>query len=102
MLRSILGAAIAAIVVTTAARATGLTEGDFEYLGTQNIERASPLIRDLSPKENATLHALINDVRTKDSPASRAALGAALDVHREHQLWEKTNPGKLWDAPAHR
>jgi hypothetical protein len=88
------------IFLTTSALAIGLTEDDFEYLSTLGIERASPLIQALSPRENARLHAIINDVRTKDDPIARImALETALNEYREHQRWERMNPGQLWDVP---
>jgi|EndMetStandDraft_8_1072994.scaffolds.fasta_scaffold257391_3 hypothetical protein len=100
MLRFFLATAIAAVSLTTSALAIGLTEDDFEYLSTHGIERASPLIQALSPKENARLHAIINDVRTKDDPSARImALETALNEFREHQRWEIMNPGRLWDEP---
>jgi hypothetical protein len=100
MLRLILGAVFSAIFVTTSALAIDLTDGDFDYLNTQGIERASPVIRGLSPKESWGLHSLINDVRTKDDPAARSkAVGSILNEHREHQEWERMHPGELWDEP---
>jgi hypothetical protein len=100
MLRSIIGAAFAAVFLSTSALAIGLTAEDLEYLSGQGVEKSSPLIQGLSPKEIAVLHALINDVRTKDDPVARAAaLDIVLNVHREHQRWEKSNPGELWDIP---
>lgn len=99
MLRFFLGTAIAAVFLTTSALAIGLTEDDFEYLSTLGIERASPLIQALSPKETQRLHAIINDVHTKDDPIARiTALETALDEYRD-QRWEKMNPGQLWDVP---
>jgi hypothetical protein len=100
MLRFVLRTAIAAVVLTTSALAIGLTEDDFEYLRTHGIERASPLIQGLSPKETARVHAIINDVRTKDDPIARImALETALNEYREHQRWEEMNPGQLWGVP---
>jgi hypothetical protein len=88
------------IFLTTSALAIGLTEDDFEYLSTLGIERASPLIQALSPKETARLHAIINDVRTKDDPIARImALETALNEYREHQRCERMTPGQLWDVP---
>ena len=41
-----------------------------------------------------------NDVHTKDDPIARiTALETALNEYREHQRWEKMNPGQLWDVP---
>jgi hypothetical protein len=100
MLRFFLGTAIAALFLTTSALAFGLTEGDFEYLSAHGIERASPLIQALSPKENQRLHAIINDVLTNDDPIARiTVLETTLNEYREHQRWEKMNPGQLWDVP---
>jgi hypothetical protein len=80
--------------------AVGLSDADYEYLAAHELERSSPLLRDLSPKEQATLHGIIGDARTADNPAVRAKnVNDALALHREHQLWERMHPGELWDYP---
>jgi hypothetical protein len=74
---------------TTTSFAVGLSESDYAYLATQNIERTSAILRDLSPKEQAALHGLIADSRTMDDPAARAkSVIDALAIHEEHQLWD--------------
>ena len=85
---------------TTMSFAVGLSEADYEYLAAHEFERTSPLLRDLSPKEQATLHGIIGDARTADNPTARAKnVNDALAVHKEHQLWERMHPGELWDSP---
>lgn len=80
--------------------AVGLSEADFIYLMTQNIERNGPPIRDLSPKEQSRLHSLINDSRTANDPVAQARyVNEALAEFLRHQLWEKEHPGQLWDVP---
>ncbi len=87
-------------LTATAALAVGLTQADYDYLETQKIERHSSLLRDLSPKEQARLHALINDERTKDDAIAQAQnVNEALTGFSQNQLWEQQNPGQLWDAP---
>ncbi len=82
--------------------AVGLSESDFAYLTTQNIERTGPPIHDLSPREQARLHSLINDTRTANDPVAQARyVNEALAEFLDHQLWEKAHPGQLWDAPKH-
>jgi hypothetical protein len=84
---------------TVSAFAVGLSQTDFAYLTTQNIERNSPPIHDLSPKELARLHSLINDPRTANDPVAQAKyVNEALAEFLDHQLWEKGHPGQLWDA----
>ena len=85
---------------TVPAFAVGLSESDFVYLTTQNIERDAPPIHDLSPREQARLHSIINDPSTANNPVAQAKfVNEALAEFLDHQLWEKSHPGKLWDAP---
>ena len=48
--------------LTISASAFGLSDEDYEYLITQQIERSDAL--DLSPKERQRVHDLINDPET--------------------------------------
>ena len=67
-----------------------------------NTELARPWrpMLDLSPKERARVHTLINDPRTANDPTARDRnVKGALALFLEHQLWEKAHPGELWDAP---
>jgi hypothetical protein len=85
---------------TAVSFAVGLSEADYEYLAAHEFKPNSPLLRDLSPKEQATLHAIIADSRTTVDPTARAKnVTDALAVYREHQLWEREHPGELWDIP---
>jgi hypothetical protein len=87
-------------LTATAAFAVGLTEADYNYLESQEIERSSILIRGLSPREQARLHALINDEQTKNNPLAQAEnVNEALRGFSRNQLWEQQNPGQLWDTP---
>jgi hypothetical protein len=82
-----------------AAFAFGLSETDYNYLETQKVERTSVLLHNLSPKEQAWLHALINDEKTKSDPIAHAQnVNDALAQFSANQLWERQNPGQLWDA----
>jgi hypothetical protein len=64
--------------------------------GPHNIERTGALLRNLSPREQARLHAIINFVPT--TPASRAKnVAEVLELFMEHQDWELSHPGELWD-----
>jgi hypothetical protein len=81
-------------VVATSAFAVGLTDADHAYLVTQNVERSSPVVNGLSPKEQARLHGLINDSRTESDPTARAKIvHEALVEFESHQHWEAMNPG---------
>jgi hypothetical protein len=95
-----IGVAGGFLVVAGPAIAVGLSESDFAYLTTQNIERTGAPIHDLSPREQARLHALINDSRTANDPVAQARyVNQALAEFLDHQLWEQAHPGQLWDAP---
>ena len=95
-----IGVAGGLLALSAPAFAVGLSESDFAYLTTQNIERTGPPIHDLSPKEQARLHSLINDSRTVNDPVAQAKyVNEALAEFLDHQLWEKAHPGQLWDAP---
>jgi hypothetical protein len=86
--------------VTVSAFAWGLSDEDYDYLKTQQIERSDTPILDLSPKERQRLHNLINDPGTAGDPTVRNKnVNDALAIILEHQLWEKAHPGELWDAP---
>jgi hypothetical protein len=85
---------------TVSAFAVGLSETDFVYLTTQNIERNGPPIHDLSPREQARLHSVINDPRTAGDPIAQAKyVNEALAEFLSHQAWEQAHPGQLWDVP---
>ena|ERR1022692_1914840 len=93
------GIAVWLFVGTASALAFGLSDSDYQYLATQNVERTSSLIIQLSPKEQARLHSLINDPRTAKDPDSRDKnVHEVLAEYLGHQLWEKSHPGLLWDA----
>jgi hypothetical protein len=57
----------------------------------RNVERASFLLRDLSPRQQARLHATINDATALNEPAVRAPeIAKSLDEVRAHQAREQT------------
>jgi hypothetical protein len=94
-----LGAAIF-LAAPWPANAFGLTAEDFAFLTSHELDRNSPLIVNLSPKEQSRLHALITDLATAKNPVARARdVSEALAAFRKNQLWEQDNPGRLWDAP---
>ena len=94
----IVEAAIALIVLCAPVLAFGLTDADYDYLATQNVPKSSAVLRALSPKEQATLHAII--AYSEHDPAARAKnVADALELYREHQRWEQEHPGQLWDQP---
>lgn len=88
---------LALLAAATPAGAFGLTDVDQEYLSAQGVERTSSVLRGLSPREQARLHAVINDAATAGDPLARAsAVTKALEEFRERQAWEETHPGELW------
>jgi hypothetical protein len=95
----LIGAAAATFLGATSASAFFLTEGDYAYLATQNFVRSESIFQNLGPREEARLHALINDLQTENAPAVRAKI--VTDTLREfmdHRLWEKAHPGQIWDS----
>ena len=96
---SALAVAGGALLLATASFAVGLSDADLEYLATHELMRESPVLRGLSPKEQARLHAVINDDRTTADPIGKARnVAQLLEEFARNQLWERLNPGKLWDA----
>jgi hypothetical protein len=76
-----------------------LSSPDYDYLATQGVPRDSLVLQKMSPKELRRLHQLITDEKTQNNPQSRAeAVRAALNDFEANQVWEKANPGQLWDA----
>ena len=86
---------------TVSALAFGLSDDDYVYLATtQHVERYDEPILDISPKERSRLHDLIDDPQTANDPVARDKnVKDALAEFLGHQLWEKSHPGQLWDAP---
>lgn len=78
-----------------------LTDSDFVYLATLNFEKPT-MLHNLGPKEEATLHAEINDRTTEKSPSDRARIVTdTLGQFLSHRLWEQMHPGQFWeDRPA--
>jgi len=74
-----------------------LTDTDYAYLATQNIERTNSIFQNLSPNEEATLHDLINDRQTESEPSARAKIVTdTLIGFVGRRRWEQMHPGKLW------
>jgi hypothetical protein len=97
---SIHAGVVASFFIITPAFAVGLTEADFVYLTTQNVQSDGEVIRGLSPKEQSRLHVLINDLTTANDPIARAKdVSNALAEFKTHQQWEVEHPGQLWDEP---
>ena len=95
---AISAAMVGFFALTVYASAFGLSDEDYEYLITQQIERSDAL--DLSPKERQRVHDLINDPETAgDQTVRNKNVKDALAIFLEHQLWEKAHLGELWDRP---
>ena len=99
---SVLLTATCALLLSAApALAFGLTESDYAYLATQNFPRDDSVLKGLSPKEQARLHAIITDATTSnDSTMQANKVAEALALYRDHQNWEDSHPGQLWDSPT--
>lgn len=94
---SICAGAIAGYLLVTPAFAVGLTEADFTYLTTLDVQSDGMVIRGLSPKEQSRLHVLINDLTTANDSIARArAVSEALAEFKNHQKWEVEHPGQFW------
>jgi len=77
-----------------------LTDADYDYLATQKIARDDSVLKGLSPKEQARLHAIIIDSTTStDSAAQAKNVAEAMAAYQDHQRWEEAHPGQLWDSP---
>jgi hypothetical protein len=88
------------LLLGTPALAFGLTDSDYDYLATQNFAKDSSVLKDLSPKEQARLHAIIIDATTsRNSQAQAKNVDEAIAAFQDHQNWEATHPGQLWDSP---
>jgi len=97
---SIRAGAVASFFIITPAFAVGLTEADFDYLTTQNVQSDGVVIRGLSPKEQSRMHVLINDLATANDPIARAKdVSNALAEFKNHQEWEVEHPGQFWGEP---
>jgi len=89
------------LLVGTPAFAFGLTDSDYDYLATQHFARDSSVLENLSPMEQARLHAIIIDQTTSGNSAARAKdVSETMATFQDHQHWEETHPGQLWDSPA--
>jgi predicted NAD/FAD-binding protein len=56
------------------------------------------MLHNLGPKEEARLHAEINDRRTEKSPSDRAKIVTdTLAQFLSHRRWEQTHPGQFWE-----
>jgi hypothetical protein len=99
---SVLATAAGSLLLLGApALAFGLTDSDYAYLATQNVPRDGSVLRGLSPKEQARLHAIITDATTSnDSTMQAKRVAEALAIYRDHQNWEDSHPGQLWDSPT--
>ena len=87
------------LAVTYSAGAWDLSDEDYDYLRkTQSLERSDAPVLNLSPKERSRLHHLINDDQT-DAAVRDKNVKDILGLFLQRQLWEKANPGKLWDDP---
>jgi hypothetical protein len=104
MLKYAIRAAIAAaFFIVTPAFAAALTDADFDYLKTQDVQSDGVVMRGLGPKELSRLHVLINDPTTANNPIARAKdVADALAEFKSHQDWEEEHPGELWGVPKRR
>jgi hypothetical protein len=94
-----IGAAAAVFLCVSSASAFFLTDADYAYLATQNFVRSESIFQNLGPREEARLHAVINDLQTENTPAVRAKIVTdTLKEFMNHQRWEEMHPGQIWDS----
>ena len=95
----LLGMAVGLLGISTPALARFyLTDSDFAYLATLNFDKSKSILHDLGPKEEATLHAKINDQKTEKSPSDRAKIVTdTLAEFLSHRRWEQMHPGQFWE-----
>jgi len=87
------------LLVGTSAYAFGLTDSDYDYLATQNFAHDNSVLKNLSPKEQARLHAIIVDATSNhDATAQAKNVAGAIATFAERQHWEDSHPGQLWDT----
>jgi hypothetical protein len=87
------------LAVISSAGAWGLSDEDYDHLRrTPSLERYDAPVLNLSPKERAYLHDLINEPQS-DATVRDKSVKDALGSFLEHQLWEKAHPGELWYVP---
>jgi len=74
-----------------------LSPSDYVYLDAQGVQRDSPVLQQMSPKELRRLHQVINDEKTQSDAQSKAnaVLGALADFEGGQQ-WDKSNPKPIW------
>ena len=75
--RILVGVATVVFVASSSASAFFLTDDDYAYLATQNFVRSESIFQNLGPRKEARLHALINEVQTKNALAIRAKIFTA-------------------------
>jgi hypothetical protein len=95
----LIAAATVAFITGSSASPFFLTDDDYAYLASQNFGRSEAIFQNLGPRQEARLHALINDVWTKNAPAVRAKI--VTDTLKEfisHRRWEEMHPGRFWDS----
>ena len=104
-----LGVAAAILLVFSPVAGSAREEGvllsptDYGYLLSQGVPRDSPVLQNMSPKELRRLHQLIDDEKTQSNPQAKMdAVRNALAGFESNQMWEKANPGQLWDAEKRR
>jgi len=95
----LLAVAAAVLVISIPASARFyLTDSDFAYLATLNFDTSKSIIRSLGPREEAMLHAAINDQKTEKNPSDRAKIVTdTLGQFMSHRRWEQMHPGQFWE-----
>jgi hypothetical protein len=80
-----------------------LSPADYDYLLTLGVQRDSPVLQEIGPKELHRLHQMISDEKIQNDPKAKSdAVRRALAEFEGNQLWERDNPGKLWDVDRDR
>jgi hypothetical protein len=97
-------AALAAVLLLAsgAARADGLTAGDVKYLQTTlGLTPQSPVIAELTPNEQQSLHSAIDDLKTYPAGQARQVRRYLTLVYgRECKRWAEAHPGQTCSPAA--
>lgn len=89
-------AALAALLVTRAAGAAGLTPADYKYLRTTlGLTPQNAVLAELTANEQQSLHSAIDDLKTyPEGQARQVRRYLALVYRRECKRWAEAHPGQ--------
>lgn len=95
-------AAAVLLIASAAARADGLTAGDYKYLqSVHGLTQQSAVIAELTPNEQQALHSAVDDLKTYPEGRDRQVRRyLALVYPRECKRWAEQHPGEACSPAA--